>query len=88
LKNTFEVKAQGRLEDYLGCEITNTNESFLIGHERIVQDLIVRFGDYLSGRDFSSPSANREVIQRKVEDFWTERDKNFIKVELEACYIW
>jgi hypothetical protein len=35
LKNTFEVKAQGRLEDYLGCEITNTNESFLIGQEGI-----------------------------------------------------
>jgi hypothetical protein len=37
-----------------------------------VQDLIMRFGDYLSGRDFSSASANREVIQRKVDDYLDE----------------
>jgi hypothetical protein len=76
LKNTFEVKVQGGLKDYLGCEISKTNEGFLIGQERIVQDLIVKFGDYLSGKDCSSPSANREVIHRKIENYFDkERQK-------------
>jgi Reverse transcriptase (RNA-dependent DNA polymerase) len=68
LKKVFNIKVQGNLEDYLGCEITRSEKGFCIGQKRIIEDLVQRLKSYLSGREFKTPSPSGYGVTRPSED--------------------
>jgi len=68
LKKVFNIKVQGDLEDYLGCEITRNERGFCISQRRIIEDLVERFKDYLSGREFKTPSSSGYRVIRPDDD--------------------
>jgi hypothetical protein len=73
LQKVFKVKFKGTLEDYLGCEVVKEEEGFWIGQKRIIEDLIGKSKDFLSGRAFETPTINRYVVERGVEEPLEER---------------
>jgi hypothetical protein len=62
------VKVQGTLEDYLVCEVVKEDEGYWIGQRRIIEDLIGKFKVFLPGRVFDTPTLNRYVVERGVEE--------------------
>jgi hypothetical protein len=68
LQEVFKVKVQGSLEDYLGCEVVKEEEGYWIGQRRIIEDLIGKFKVFLPGRVFDTPTLNRYVVERGVEE--------------------
>jgi hypothetical protein len=59
---------QGNLEDYLGCEIKRSDKGFCIGQKRIIEELVGRLSQFLSGRDFKAPSPGGYGVMRPSED--------------------
>jgi hypothetical protein len=68
LKKVFNIKVQGNLEDYLGCEIKRSDKGFCIGQKRIIEELVGRLGQFLSGRDFKTPSPGGYGVMRPSDD--------------------
>jgi Reverse transcriptase (RNA-dependent DNA polymerase) len=46
LKKAFNIKVQGNLEDYLGCEIKRSDKGFCIGQKRIIEELVGRLNKF------------------------------------------
>jgi Reverse transcriptase (RNA-dependent DNA polymerase) len=81
LKKVFNIKVQGNLEDYLGCEITRSEKGFCIGQKRIIEDLVQRLKSYLSGREFKTPSPGGYGVTRPSKD-----SKDCLKNEEQVLY--
>ena len=78
LKRFFNMAVQGNLEDYLGCEIIKTKDGFQIAQKRIVKDSTENFKDFPPGRIFDSPSPDRYIVERIIDqELDEEKEKLF-----------
>jgi hypothetical protein len=56
------------LEDYPGCEIKRSDKGFCIGQKRIIEELVGRLSQFLSGRDFKTPSPGGCGVMRHSDN--------------------
>jgi hypothetical protein len=82
LEEVFKIKLQGSLDKYLGCKIIMTHEGFKIGQEKIIDNLITKFKDYMSGREFLTPTVNREVVERTIKNKSEEEQQKIYRSEI------